>query len=82
MCAKVREKVRDLTVMCLEGLWFHHLTAMAAHDQVEVILSRTLAKYGHVCEFKWERENRKEIQICNVIFTGIKQCQLYFLQLS
>lgn len=35
-------------VMCLEGLGFHYLTAMAAHDQVEVILCRTLAEDGHV----------------------------------
>jgi len=36
--------------VCLEGLGFDYLTAVAAHDQVEVILCRTLAKDGHVCE--------------------------------
>lgn len=35
-------------VVCLEGLGFNYMTAVVAHDQVEVILCRTLAKYGHV----------------------------------
>lgn len=39
-----------LTVVCLEGLGFNYMAAVAAHDQVKVVLCRTLAKYGHVCK--------------------------------
>lgn len=46
-CNRVRGTA--LTVVCLEGLGLDHLTAVAAHHQVEVILRRTLAKYWHVC---------------------------------
>lgn len=51
-----REK-RDsaLTVVCLEGLGFDHLTALAAHDQVKVVLCRTLPKNGHICMRKREK---------------------------
>lgn len=38
-----------LTVVSLEGLGLDHLTALAAHHQVEVVLCGALAKYGHVC---------------------------------
>lgn len=51
--------VRDtaLTIVCLEGLGLDHLTAVAAHHQVEVVLRRTLAKYWHVCA---ERERKRQ----------------------
>lgn len=55
-----------LTVVCLEGLGFDYLTAVAAHHQVEVILCRTLAKYGHVCtqeKIEAETAQVKERQI-------------------
>lgn len=46
-----------LTIVCLEGLGLDHLTAVAAHHQVEVVLRRTLAKYWHVCA---ERERKQQ----------------------
>lgn len=46
LCVCERER---LTVVRLEGLGLHHLAAVAAHHQVEVVLCWTLAKYGHVC---------------------------------
>lgn len=48
---------RALTKVCLEGLGFDYLTAVAAHDQVKVVLRRTLAEYGHIC-----RRRRRKTQ--------------------
>lgn len=50
--------------MCLEGLGLDHLTAVAAHHQVEVVLRRTLAKYWHVCvEGKWQDRERQQVSL-------------------
>lgn len=48
-CENEKDKCVKCTVVCLEGLGLDNLAALAAHDQVEVVLCGTLAKYWHVC---------------------------------
>lgn len=64
--SRLRRAGDVLTVVCLEGLGFEYLTAVAAHDQVEVILGRTLAKDGHVCENTYRHSLASQNVLCSL----------------
>lgn len=60
--------VSSLAVL-LEGLRLHHLSAVAAHHQVEVIVAGVQAEDGHVFEWReGERITRSDNERCAAQF--------------
>lgn len=51
--------VSPLTVL-LKRLWLHHLPAVAAHHQVEVVVAWVEAEDRHVCEHKQQLHQAAE----------------------
>lgn len=50
VCIVLTQRAVSPLAMLLERLRLHHLTAVATHDQVEIIVSGKVTEDGHVCK--------------------------------
>lgn len=49
VCIELTQRAVSPFAMLFERLRLHHLTAVATHHQVEVIVPRIMTKDGHIC---------------------------------